>query len=242
MPTEPGCWASIVSPCGGGMSCEHVVSRALLEKSVTVRGLHWCEEEFKTVGVESLTAKCLCRDHNSVLSECDQEALRCRDAMRWMMEKRFRRGDGPGRVEQVNGFRFARWMAKTACDVLATGGNYVPPALARYAFAQQDDRAIRVYLYVAHGNALEVNDDHIGIYLVHERENRDGMLVCFLFLGLPWVIGTIDIAGAEPLVSGKFGLPRMEPGGFLQRPNEIALDVPVPGLGMARKGSLRFSW
>lgn len=224
------------------MSGEHVVSRNLFEKAVTVRGLHWCEKEFKTVGVASLTANCLCRNHNSALSDTDQETQRLRNAIRWMLDKRFLPGDGPGRVEQVNGFRFARWMAKTACDVLASGGKHIPPALARYAFAPQDDRTIRVYLCVARGDPMEPNDEHIGIYWVHERDNPDGMLVSFLFRGLPWVIGTIDIGDAEPLVCQQFGLPRIEPGGFLQRPNEIALDVPVRGLGMTRKGSIRFLW
>jgi hypothetical protein len=162
--------------------------------------------------------------------------------IRWMLLGRFSLGDGPNRVEHINGFRFARWMAKTACDILASAGKYVPPALARYAFASTDDRAIRVYFYAAMGDRMEPNSEHIGIYWIHEKANPDGVLVCFLFRGLPWVIGTMDINDAEPLVSRQFGIPRMQPGGFLQRPNEIAFDAPVPGVGMARRGSVKFSW
>lgn len=117
------------------MSGEHVVSKNLFGKTVTVKGFHWCESEFKTIGINNLTAGCLCRAHNSALSECDEEAKRFREAVQWMMDKRFLPGDGPECVKHIDGLRLARWMARTACGILASGDKHVhvPPALARYA-------------------------------------------------------------------------------------------------------------
>lgn len=69
------CWATTIGECGGKTSREHVVSKSLfVSPEVTVQGLHWCKDEPKTVGIESLTAKILCQDHNSQLSPLDSAA------------------------------------------------------------------------------------------------------------------------------------------------------------------------
>jgi hypothetical protein len=56
------------------MSREHLVSKSLFEKEVRVKGLPWCKDTEKTIGIEGLTAKFLCRHHNSMLSELDDAA------------------------------------------------------------------------------------------------------------------------------------------------------------------------
>jgi len=66
------CWASEVGGCGGGQSGEHLVSANVWTgPTVDVQGFRWCKDKPKRIGVPSLTANILCRDHNSALSAVD---------------------------------------------------------------------------------------------------------------------------------------------------------------------------
>ena len=70
-----GCWAAALGNCGGGISNEHLVSECLFkDQSVFVHGLDWCLDKSKQVRIERLTAKILCKDHNSALSSLDAAA------------------------------------------------------------------------------------------------------------------------------------------------------------------------
>lgn len=72
-----GCWAGPLGNCGGGISHEHYVSECVFpNQSIYVQGLDWCLDKPKPVRIESLTARILCRDHNSALSELDAAAGR----------------------------------------------------------------------------------------------------------------------------------------------------------------------
>ncbi len=63
------------------MSREHIISRSQFDgDSITLQGLPWCVEP-KTVGLASLVAKNLCRDHNTQLSLADHEAKRFKDGL-----------------------------------------------------------------------------------------------------------------------------------------------------------------
>src|SRR5690349_1666806 len=83
MAKEVGCWAAPIGGCGGGMTREHVVSKAILPPKVTIKGFFQEGDGLLTIGRDSLVSKCLCREHNNQLSSCDAEALRYRDVMRW---------------------------------------------------------------------------------------------------------------------------------------------------------------
>ena len=68
------CWASSLGDCGGGISREHIISASQFdEETITLQCLPWCKEP-KTIGLASLVAKNLCRDHNTALSPVDEEA------------------------------------------------------------------------------------------------------------------------------------------------------------------------
>ena len=72
------CFLGHVSPCNGGMSREHFISRNVLEQiggvSVDIGGLSWQpKNELQSIGVSALTAKVLCEKHNSSLSDLDSE-------------------------------------------------------------------------------------------------------------------------------------------------------------------------
>jgi hypothetical protein len=66
-----------LSKCDEKISREHHVSASILkffEAGISVQGFSWCKEEPKQVGIGSLTAKHLCRKHNSALSKTDKAA------------------------------------------------------------------------------------------------------------------------------------------------------------------------
>jgi hypothetical protein len=72
MPDYTQCWASCLGECEGVISREHLISKCLFsDQKINVLGLPWCKDEAKTIGIESLTGKILCRKHNSALSEVD---------------------------------------------------------------------------------------------------------------------------------------------------------------------------
>lgn len=71
----PACWARSLGGCAAKISREHIVSAALWDgPNITVVGLPWCKDAAKPIGLSSLTAKILCRDHNTALSDVDKSA------------------------------------------------------------------------------------------------------------------------------------------------------------------------
>ena len=72
-----GCYLASSLNCGGGLSREHYISRALIDqRDVFVRGMPWQKAEVQRLSPDSLTAKILCRRHNSALSPLDAHAQR----------------------------------------------------------------------------------------------------------------------------------------------------------------------
>ncbi len=79
----PECWAAAMGGCGSKISREHVVSKSLFDSTkVQVQGLSWCKNEPKTIGIQAMTAKILCREHNNALSPLDSAAGDAFDAFR----------------------------------------------------------------------------------------------------------------------------------------------------------------
>ncbi|MGD0445103.1 MAG: hypothetical protein ABSA39_14310 [Edaphobacter sp.] len=69
------CWAWSLGDCGGGISREHYVSQSVFpDQSIFVQGLDWCLDKAKEIRIERLTAKILCKHHNTALSELDAAA------------------------------------------------------------------------------------------------------------------------------------------------------------------------
>ena len=114
-----GCWAAPLRNCGGGISHEHLVSKSVFpDQSIFVKGLDWCLEEPKEVHIESLTAKILCRDHNSALSELDSEAGRAFNTIREFAQTKTERGKMPYinwafKQQTIDSRKLERWCLKT---------------------------------------------------------------------------------------------------------------------------------
>lgn len=106
------CWASEFSPCCEKISREHVISKGLFDtKTIYVQGFEWCREEVK-IGIESLTAKILCRKHNSLLSSIDKSGI---EIISFLEQARDSKYDIPQIT--TSGHLFEKWLLKTAINL-----------------------------------------------------------------------------------------------------------------------------
>jgi hypothetical protein len=123
------CWAMCLGNCSGKFSREHVVTGALfLGNEITVQGFRWCKSEPKTIGLSSLTAKILCRRHNSDLSPLDRAAAHAFGSLRQATRLSNVRSKLRQRIWNVKRFPIdgrvlERWFLKTLVN-LAFEGEY----------------------------------------------------------------------------------------------------------------------
>jgi hypothetical protein len=110
------------------MSREHTITQAMfLDKEIEVSGMPWCADQPKKVGLASLTAKVLCRAHNSALSPVDEEAVRFAEAMResfrlLVVRSRIKQKYWTSKKFRVDGPRMERWFLKTLINATCHRG------------------------------------------------------------------------------------------------------------------------
>jgi hypothetical protein len=116
------CWARILGSCDR-KSREHVITKGLWKgPQIHVQGFDWCRTESKAIGVEALTAKVLCRHHNSALSQLDSSAITAFDSIRAAADlgrERESATEGRGAFKKfvVDGLSLERWFLKTLLGV-----------------------------------------------------------------------------------------------------------------------------
>src|SRR5437764_11288626 len=124
------CWAKSHSECSEQMSGEHLISKALFPRRFAIRGFPWCKGEVKTVGVNALTAKVLCKKHNSLLSPLDAAAKDAWCVFRYISDLNNEHQrlvalgiwHRPQRMKfRLDGWRFERWAFKTTINMVASG-------------------------------------------------------------------------------------------------------------------------
>lgn len=103
-----------------------ITDGALLAGTVKVKGLRWCVDEFKTIGLASLVRNVLCTHHNSRLSGADAGAIQLRKALCDVadlseLRKRMPPQDWPANKFFVNGFALERWCLKTLITIAFDG-------------------------------------------------------------------------------------------------------------------------
>jgi hypothetical protein len=104
------CWASVLADCAGGMTKEHSISRNQFgEGPVTVQGYSWCLNESRTVGIDSLVSRNLCRHHNNSSSPLDAAAGATLQAFRAMAERSDLVKGGAPRQPRSFGSRVTYW-------------------------------------------------------------------------------------------------------------------------------------
>ena len=167
------CWAECLGDCSSKISAEHVVTAGTFtDSSVRVKGLPWCLDKFKTVGLESFVRKVLCRQHNSLLSPVDDAAIGLRDALCGIAalskeRNRTKPQVWPVKSFVVDGFGVERWCLKTLMT-LAFGGKVpigegdgrpgLPPSeLVEIAFGFRNFQPGRAGLYWVGNAGEEVN-------------------------------------------------------------------------------------
>lgn len=118
------CWAASLGDCSTDQSREHYITEGLFEgDSIRIKGLPWCPNEEKTIGLASAVSKILCRSHNSRLSPLDSEAIRMFDCLREMNRVRSVQEAMPERVWrprtwQLQGRLLERWFLKTLINLV----------------------------------------------------------------------------------------------------------------------------
>jgi hypothetical protein len=127
------CWAKEISDCCNTQSGEHIVSKSLFDnKMVTVKGFPWCKDEPKEVGINSIVTNCLCKKHNSELSDLDNMAglffdnfdkfldiKNTREKKNKIHQKKYNKLKRWSKYEIHLDVKFLeRWMLKTFCNVI----------------------------------------------------------------------------------------------------------------------------
>lgn len=99
------------SSCSEGRSREHYISAGIFDQTnIFVQGFDWCPEE-KEVGLSSLTAKILCRRHNSILEAVDRGGIAAIRAFDETVDP------GKDTTTSISGHDFERWLLKVAINL-----------------------------------------------------------------------------------------------------------------------------
>jgi len=125
------CWANILNNCDGGISREHIVSKSLFTSSeVDVMGFPWCKEDTKRVGIEAITRKCLCRKHNSELTNLDAAASHAFDVLRQQTKLSNDRAKEPDKkfkkvIFSINATALEKWLLKSLINFSYNSEYYI---------------------------------------------------------------------------------------------------------------------
>jgi hypothetical protein len=114
------CYMRDTNACCSKKSREHLISEAVLqvlaEKQVEVSGLPWLKGEKKVLTFSALTSNCLCRTHNSALSNLDAAGAKFFAAFQACGTA----DQGPDQHYLLSGHDLERWLLKTAAGLAAS--------------------------------------------------------------------------------------------------------------------------
>jgi len=123
MPTDYSqCWANCLGDCAGVMSQEHLVSECLYDTDIKVKGLPWCQSDWKFLKIGTLTSPILCQHHNHSLSEVDDGAKHTMNTIAqafalWHVRKPIRARHWSKQYFSTNMLLFERWCLKTLINI-----------------------------------------------------------------------------------------------------------------------------
>ena len=246
------CWASCLGDCSDKISGEHIITNgAFLTDAVKVKGLPWCVDEFKEIGLASLVKKVLCTNHNSRLSEADAGAIQLRKALCDVADlsesrKRMPPQDWPPEKFCVNGFALERWCLKTLITIafdgkipIGDGGSSsgeTPRALVEIAFGLRQFQQSRTGLYWIGQGGDEVNVSE-GVEVVTFSNSANRLAGArFWFWGLELLLMVCDGPAGQFSFTSVDGKQTIQPKTWY-RPGAINFDV-----NGHRSHSLKFDW
>jgi hypothetical protein len=118
-----GCYMAATGGCDSKISREHLISEGVLkilaEKQVEFSGMPWLKGQKKVLGFGALTANCLCRRHNSLLSPLDIVGAKLFEAI----QKCGTTDNGPGLLFLLSGHDVERWMLRSLA-IFGVSGNF----------------------------------------------------------------------------------------------------------------------
>jgi len=202
------CWANCLGDCDGGMSQEHLVSECLFNGNVKVRGLPWCREREKEIGIASLTSGFLCRHHNSALSGLDSASKQTLDTLIEACDLYARRKNIRTRHWTVKYFTtdmllLERWCLKTLININLSGrpglpvdaeckSNMPTEEWVRIVFGLERFKPpMGLYRVAVNGETLnDLGNGHIHV----TTKSRDGRLAAadFRLWGLPFFLSLVN--------------------------------------------------
>lgn len=143
--TREGCYLASSQNCGGGLSREHYISRALIDqRDVFVRGMPWQKAEVQRLSPDNLTAKILCRRHNSALSPLDTHAQRLFLGIEEASHHASRRSlSRKPQFFMTSGDAMELWAMKTLAGLYASKINFETPGYKFRDFAVPMDAIAR---------------------------------------------------------------------------------------------------
>jgi len=115
--------------------------------TVEIRGLPWCKDEPRRIGLASAKSKILCKSHNTALSDLDAEIGRFMDHTREIGRIAYERRGIPRKAifatirRRVSALLLERWLVKTLVNLLEDGswffnGQALPVRMSRDSLAR----------------------------------------------------------------------------------------------------------
>jgi hypothetical protein len=113
------CWANSLGNCSKKISSEHLISKGIFNgREFSVRGFPWCKDEFVTVGINSITRKCLCEKHNNDLSVVDDEGIKFFNTLDEIASLTIPDNKSTKRINiNIDGYLIERWFLKTLINL-----------------------------------------------------------------------------------------------------------------------------
>jgi hypothetical protein len=163
-------WANSLGGCSAKLSREHLVSAGLFTDMVDVHGFSWCKDEWKRIGLTSLTAKILCEKHNSALSDVDEVGQKAfctfqEHARVSQVRKSIKQTFWSTKRYVIDGCGLERWFLKTLINL--SSGAQAPIGTV----AEKPGYPSRSLVRIAYG--LGNFTGRAGLYIV----SRKGMLI-----------------------------------------------------------------
>jgi hypothetical protein len=118
-----GCYMAATDGCDTKISGEHLISEGVLkilaEKQIELSGMPWLKGQKKMPGFGALTANCLCRRHNSLMSPLDNAGAKLFEAI----QKCGTTENGRGLLFLLSGHDVERWMLRSLA-IFGVSGNF----------------------------------------------------------------------------------------------------------------------
>ena len=191
------CFLEGFGECAGKISREHYISATVLraitpQGNVSIGGLAWQPEQdtVKSYGLASLQSKILCRSHNTLMSDLDDEAGKL---TRYLVAVDKDPNSVPHDV-QFDGEKIQRWMLKTLIATSEANAFSCSGMQARHKkILMGKEWPAKWGLYVSNTPGIQVFTQDLHIETAVREDNNDLLAAAFRIAGVQFslVIGNL---------------------------------------------------